>query len=305
MASSVSRRLQSFSANRAAVPELQAVPLCDQLGGSECLGTMGPFYMIERCMDEPMTWRPTPLDWLHEELELVPGIGPRTAGQLRAEGRASLRQLADHPRFGSRACQAMSAIEGRDVLVLKNMGVSDADLLSLFEPGDIAFLDIETTSLYNSQPLFLVGMLFADECGLQLRQFFARRYDEEKALIGAVIDALAAFQAFVTYNGRSFDLPYLNSRAAYHRLEKRFSQVHLDLLHQTRRKYRGQLPNCRLVTVEENILGLPRGEDVPGEMVPRLYHEFVRTQDPEVIRGVLEHNAKDLVTLARMLPLLA
>lgn len=308
MSPTLNGRLQSFAASRAVHAGTQVDPpvsaSCD-LGGCIQEGPRGPFYLIERHIPETLAWKPSPLYWFIDELELVHGIGPRVAERLRSEGLSSLRHLIGHPRFGREAALILRAIERKDTLTLLNRGASDADLLSFYEPGDIVFLDIETTSLYNSQPLFLVGLLYADHDGLSLRQFFARSYEEEAALLEAVIAELQPFRVLVTYNGRSFDLPYLNGRAAAHRMNARVSRVHLDLLHHARRRYRSDLPDCRLVTVQENILGQVRGEDVPGEMVPRLYHEFVRTQNPEVIRVVIEHNAMDLLALAHMLPLLA
>lgn len=308
MPSTLNRRLQSFAASRAVRGDAQVnppvSPSCD-LGGCVREGPKGPFYLIERHVSESLAWKPSPLYWLIDELELVHGIGPRVAERLRSEGLISLRHLVGHPRFGREAALILRAIERKDTLALLNRGASDADLLSFYEPTDIVFLDIETTSLYNSQPLFLAGLLCTDRDGLSLRQFFARSYEEEAALIEAVIAELQPFRVLVTYNGRSFDLPYLNGRAAAHRIDSRLCRVHLDLLHHARRRYRSDLPDCKLVTVQENILGQMRGEDVPGEMVPRLYHDFVRTQNPEVIRVVIEHNAMDLLALAHMLPLLA
>lgn len=301
----MSRRLESFAVNREAERRELPPVMAEGLGGIEHYGSAGCCYLIERAYDEALGWQPSPLDWLQFELELVYGVGPRTAEGFRTGGIRSLDQLTDHPRFGAAARQVLRAIEQRDVLTLLNLGASDAALLSFYQPGELVFMDIETTSLYSTQPLFMVGLLSADGGRLVLRQYFARRYDEEPGVLGSVLEDLSRFRVMVTYNGRSFDLPYLNSRLTAHRLKSRFTHVHLDLLRHARRRYKAELPNCRLCTVEENVLGQRREDDIPGEMAPMLYHDFVRTQNPTVIQGVIEHNARDLLALARILPRLA
>lgn len=280
-------------------------PFCCDFDGQERTTASGTCFAVERIIKEPLQWKPAALDWLDSDLELVYGIGPQTSAKLRAAGYTRLDQLLDHPRFGPDAARTLEEIRERNILALLNRGVRDADLLSFYKQQHLVFMDIETTSLYNTQPLFLIGMLFAEDDHLVLKQFFARHYCEEKALIEQAYQELAAVPVMVTYNGRSFDAPYLNARAAAHRLEIRVHHIHLDLLPHTRRKYRSSLPNCRLHTVGETLLGMDRGDDIPGDLIPSMYHDFVQTQNPDLIRSVLEHNAMDLISLARILPDLA
>jgi uncharacterized protein YprB with RNaseH-like and TPR domain len=286
-------------------PSSSPSPFCCDFEGQERTIASGTCFAIERVIKEPLLWQPAALDWLESDLELVYGIGPQTSAKLRTAGCNSLEQLLDHPRFGADAARTLEDIRERNILALLNRGVRDADLLSFYKPQHLVFMDIETTSLYNSLPLFLVGMLFAEDDHLVLKQFFARHYCEEKALIELAYQELATVPVMVTYNGRSFDVPYLNARAAAHRLDIRLHHIHLDLLPHTRRKYRGTLPNCRLHTVGEALLGMDRSSDIPGDLIPQIYHDFVQTQNPDLIRNVLEHNAMDLISLARILPDLA
>ena len=112
------------------------------------------------------------------------------------------------------------------------------------------------------------------------------------------------FKLIVSYNGLAFDLPYLAGRFLAHRLPCRLDHLHIDLLRHARRKYRGCLPDCRLTTVETAVLCQDaREEDVPGYLIPELYHQFVKTQDQSVIKGIVEHNAQDLLALARLIKL--
>src|SRR3989442_1303859 len=143
-------------------------------------------------------------------------------------------------------------------------------------PGALLFVDIETAGL-TAAPLFLIGVLSLGVEGLTLTQYLARGYEEEVALLGTFSRSLAASRMVVTFNGETFDLPYLRDRALYHRLPPPFFPDHLDLLPAARRRWRGTVPNCRLQTLEQHICRRRRSGDVPGEVIPQLYHDFVRT----------------------------
>jgi uncharacterized protein YprB with RNaseH-like and TPR domain len=104
----------------------------------------------------------------------------------------------------------------------------------------------------------------------------------------------------VTFNGKTFDVPYLRARGAATGVALPDFAWHLDLLHLARRRYRGRLPDCRLQTLEQHVCRRLRGSDVPGSEIPQVYHDFVRTGDARRIAGVLRHNLHDLVTLAEL-----
>lgn len=179
------------------------------------------------------------------------------------------------------------------------------------EPEDVLFLDIETCGLANC-PLFLVGVMLVrrspDESGaargrqLSIHQFFARDYTEEPALLLYLKEVISAYRMLVTFNGKTFDIPYMRDRMVFHRIEHEFDQEHLDLLPEARRKWRDELPDCRLQTLEEHIVGRRRVGDTPGELIPQLYHDFVRTGNAAPLEGVFHHNALDLITMAELLP---
>lgn len=171
-------------------------------------------------------------------------------------------------------------------------------------PGGIV-VDIETAGL-AAAPLFLVGALWSGETGAPVvTQWLARDYTEE----AAVLEAFAAFAAgrgpWVTFNGASFDLPYLADRRVYHRLGAVLPPEHLDLLPRARRKWQGTVADCRLKTLEQSVCGLLRCGDVDGSAIPDLYHEFARTRNWAIIAPVLHHNAMDLLTQARLWAALA
>ena len=167
--------------------------------------------------------------------------------------------------------------------------------------GPLVLLDIETGGL-SSAPVFLAGLLEFHAGRAQIVQLLARDYAEEAALLVEVADRLARGSVVLTYNGARFDLPFLADRAIYHSVPFRLPAPHMDLLPRARRRYRGELPDCRLQTLESCVCGRARVGDVPGEQIPQLYHDFVRLGDAALLDPVLEHNRLDLVTLLELIP---
>jgi uncharacterized protein YprB with RNaseH-like and TPR domain len=167
-------------------------------------------------------------------------------------------------------------------------------------PDDLLFLDIETTGL-GGTPLFLIGTMecFAQE--FRFRQYLARDYSEEMSVIAAVSERLAETALLVTFNGKSFDLPYIENRATATGVRLHYPESHLDILPEARRVYRRDLPNCRLQTLEQMICGKHREDDIPSAEIPAAYHEFVRTGNANKIRLILQHNLRDLLTMADLM----
>jgi tetratricopeptide (TPR) repeat protein len=143
-----------------------------------------------------------------------------------------------------------------------------------------------------------------------VRQFFMRNPAEEGALLVALSDLLAAYEMTVTFNGRSFDLPLLRLRYTQNRrflpLDRdaallRAERPHLDLLMPARKVWRRRLQSCRLINLEQMILGLHRSEDdVPGHLIPELYQHYVQTGHAEAMRRVFYHNNEDIVTMVAL-----
>ncbi len=174
---------------------------------------------------------------------------------------------------------------------------------SLFQGSNseqIVFLDIETTGL-SCCPLFLAGMLSRKPEGWIVEQLLARDYSEEAAVIKAIDSCLRAFTHCVTFNGKSFDFPYIRERAKYHRMDFSPQLTHFDLLHHARRRWKSSLPNCRLRTLEFYVLGKRYNQNIEGWEVPCIYHEFVHTSDARRLIDVLRHNLLDIVSTAEIL----
>ena len=184
-----------------------------------------------------------------------------------------------------------------------------ADLLHPLSAGTVAsahptrwaFLDTETTGLAGGTGTyaFLIGVGSIDSTGFRLRQFFMRDYGEEASLLYRLTEYLARFDVLITYNGKSFDQPLLETRFRMVRAPHPFDRMqHLDLLFGARRLWKLRLESCRLVDLENRILGVERQGDLPGEMIPYVYFDFLRSQKAFQVVPIFHHNAIDILSLA-------
>ena len=162
------------------------------------------------------------------------------------------------------------------------------------------FLDLETCGL-SSSPAFLAGTMHWNGEDFVLRQYFARHYGEEAALLAAVAEQSRGFDVLVTFNGKSYDAPYLAARALAHGVPLALPRHHLDLLHHARRRWRIELPDCRLTTLELRVCRRRRAGDVPSDQIPGLYHDYVRNGDPWRLVPLFHHNLLDVTTMADIL----
>jgi uncharacterized protein YprB with RNaseH-like and TPR domain len=274
------------------MPEASFVPACKLLGD-------GDYYVEERTFFDVSLPLPLEEPTLLKNLQVMHGVGPVTEGKLREEGYEDVESLAQHIRWGDQARSIAKAVERKDARFFFRTKAPDWQVLGLCAPEEMVFLDIETCGLTSTQPLFLVGMMKQQSKGVMiLRQFFARSYEEEVAVLDAVKSELESAAVIVTYNGLRFDMPYIQDRMAYYGTCCLRDHFHFDLLWTARRLFRETLPNCKLVTVASHVLGYERDGDIPGYMIPEVYHEFVMNPCSALIRPILEHNAMDIHAMA-------
>jgi uncharacterized protein YprB with RNaseH-like and TPR domain len=183
------------------------------------------------------------------------------------------------------------------------------DLLSALSDGAIPscpprswlFLDTETTGLAGGSGTyaFLIGAGSIGDDGFRVRQFFMRDYNEEASVLHSLAEYISRFDVVITYNGRSYDQPLLETRYTMCRARHPFGRLeHLDLLYGARRLFRLRLENCRLVNLENQILGFERQGDIPGEMIPYCYFEYLQSRRAFRLPPIFHHNVLDIVSLA-------
>ncbi len=170
------------------------------------------------------------------------------------------------------------------------------------DPEQWLFLDVETTGLAGgSGTAFLVGIAWWEGGGLEIEQFFMRDYSEESSLLFALAERLAERRVLVTFNGKSFDWPLLETR---YRMSRKIAlptpRAHLDFLHPARNLWRLRLGSVRLSELERHVLGWDRGADLISDLIPRIYLDFVRGAPPERLIPVFHHNQMDLRGLAAL-----
>jgi len=174
--------------------------------------------------------------------------------------------------------------------------------------NDIVFLDTETTGLAGGTGTmaFLIGLGSIEDDRLVVRQYLARDFDEEYAILAAVLEELKKRRVLVTFNGRSFDWPLLESRIIYSRLKPLcWDGRHLDLLHVARRLWGDRLESCSLSSLEEHILEHSRPDDIPGSMIPGIYLKYLDTGDIDDMLRVMRHNEWDILVMAALLARMA
>ena len=182
--------------------------------------------------------------------------------------------------------------------------------LAAADPARITYLDIETCGLAG-EPVFLVGLMRYGGRLLRVDQLLARDYSEERPMLAAFWRELAGTECLVTFNGKAFDVPFVQARSVASGIfDPPPLPPHVDLLHEARRRWKRDLPNCRLQTLEEMVCGRRRAGDIPGCDIPAAYHDFVRAHqgDDPVRRArslrrlqvILHHNALDLVTMGEL-----
>ena len=182
-----------------------------------------------------------------------------------------------------------------------------AHLLGAIEAPDaarLAFFDIETTGLAGGTGTYVVlaGLGSYEDGAFRMRQYFLAGPAYERAMLAMLADDLGRFDGLVTYNGRAFDVPFVEARMTLARLRAPLDRLaHFDLLHPVRRLYKHRMPGCRLADLEHRLLRFERTDDIPGSLIPSLYFDYVRAGRASPLRGVFRHNAEDVLSLVGVL----
>jgi hypothetical protein len=242
------------------------------------------------------------------DLTLVHGVGEVSERRLKARGYRTIADLAGHPKFRPAAREVLDRLnraDPADVMDLVGSRHAKSHRFALgtagsFAPEDYVFLDIETLGLF-SRPIILFGIGTIEQGSLTVRQYLLRDICEEAAaLTETAVRCGSGRSALVTFNGKAFDLPYVQDRLAYYGLGAITCIPHFDMLHFSRRRWKGQFASCRLSMLESSILGVNRADDVPGQMVPEFYETYLRTQNCGPLIPIVDHNRQDVVSLARL-----
>jgi uncharacterized protein len=212
-------------------------------------------------------------------------------------GRVKSNQYGEH--LSVRYWCAQPARFLPDLRALKLLMPDNASEIA--DPDRWLFLDTETTGLAGGSGTypFLTGIAWWEDGGLEIEQLFMRDYDEERSLLHALKERIAEHPVLVTFNGKSFDWPLLETR---YRMSRRVAapafRAHLDFLHPARNLWRLRLGSAKLSELERHVLGWDRGTDLTSGLIPQIYFNYLRGGPPEPLISVLNHNQMDLRGLA-------
>ena len=293
--------------------EYEGVALEDALPGEDICSEDGDCYCLTS--SEPMEFpgqdRSRIMDFIRQDFTLVYGIGRKTELLLKKKGNRTIDDLVHHKRFGRDAAECLDALacrhpEGIARLISRWHSPSHplAMLLAgLYKKEDFIFLDLETLGFF-SRPIILIGIAEVNSGGLQVSQYLIRDICEEPGALQMLKRHLHKDRILVTYNGKSFDIPYLRERYAFYGDYFSVENRHYDLLHFSRRRWKDAFPDCRLQTLEQRLFDITRRDDVPGAMIPEFYEFYQKSRNPGPLVPIVTHNRQDLVTLARLFCLL-
>ncbi|MBY9007669.1 MAG: ribonuclease H-like domain-containing protein [Candidatus Lokiarchaeota archaeon] len=250
---------------------------------------------------------------LLRNLKSVYYVGEITEKTLIERGVKTLYDLRANLRFRSSANKIIDLICKKDFSNLsKNKYIYDLDTSFCFSKGDLLFIDIETLGLYDS-PIIIVGLGFYKNNVYNIHQFFARGLEEEIAICEHLrVKILPNYKCFLSYNGKSFDIPYIANRFLYYfdenpmiyeddppykKSNTKFG--HIDLYHNCRRQFKGEFSNYELTTIEQELLNLKRENELPSSLVGLCYRKFLRDPNKYIglIKECIDHNYYDMYSM--------
>lgn len=280
----------------------------DAIRGTPVRSDIGECYLIESSTDFSLSKidRDNARKALMSNLRLLRGIGAGTERKLLKAGYSDIESLLGHRRWHDEAKRFLSIVDSGDACRIQQelwhwlpkSHPLNLNITAFTEVERLVALDIETMGLF-SRPIILFGAAFTRGDKIITRQYLARDIDEEAAAI-SLFTALVENNPLVSYNGRAFDVPYINQRRWYYDLGGDIENVHFDMLPFARRFMKSKTPDARLTTIEKYLFGQERQDDVPGALVPEFYEEYLRTHNPGPLVPIVEHNRNDLVSLVRL-----
>jgi uncharacterized protein YprB with RNaseH-like and TPR domain len=240
------------------------------------------------------------------DLKIIPGIGPSRERVLKQQGYMTIEDLKAHPLWGRSAQNFMELIEKKQLRQAQNwlgQRLPKSHPLAHYLAGfckneDFAIVDIETLGL-SERPIILLGVAKPRKNRFCVSQFLLRDIQDEPSAIHALVSLLDSDSSLITFNGKSFDIPYIKQRLAYYGLDASLDHPNFDVLHFTRRAFKKKLADCRLETVEK-YMGIQREIDIPGALVPNFYDTYLTTGNVGPLVAIVEHNKQDLITLGKL-----
>jgi hypothetical protein len=247
---------------------------------------------------------------LLEAFYLIKGIRYYTQEKLQNKGYRKIDDLISHPRFSYQAKSILNYIKEKNFQKLKNIFESRISkthplfflLLSFLSSEEFLFIDLETLGLYSGNIVILAGIIKPiSNDKVNFYQFLLQSPKQESALLEEITKLFKKAKIIITFNGKSFDIPFLEYRLSYYGLPLPKIEFHLDLLHFARRNWGEILSDCSLTTIEDKILKTERKFDISSSLVPYFYKKYLSTRNKIYLFPIILHNRNDLISLLRLL----
>lgn len=247
---------------------------------------------------------------INSNLKLLPKIGVKTEQNLKNKGFTTIESLTNHDKYGdvaSRFLENIDQLSYCEIIDLLNKNkytkkCRDNILksISMVDRKNFKFMDIETKGLSNV-PIILIGVAEIKGNKIIASQYFLRNYTEEASIIDAYLNHLDEDSVHVTFNGKTFDVPFIKNRCRYNRIQADLDLAHLDLMYFAKNLWGETLPNCQLQTIEKELFGIERVGDVPGQYIPGYWDTYFEKDNIGPVVPIIEHNAQDIISLASFL----
>lgn len=288
----------------------KGIKLEKYLFGQEVKNKEGSFYLITNTeqIDFPVVNKESAKNKLYAELTLIDGIARLKEKELKTFGYNKIEDLLSHHKFQFKAKELLSFIDNHDGHSIHKWvrrrndypkyNTTGFSVSSFFNPEDFIVIDLETLG-FNS-PAFLIGIGYMRDGKFNVDQLLARDLDEEGAIFSHLKDYLKGKNALLTYNGASFDVPLIKSRANSLGIDLLIDHAHFDMYYFCKRAFDGVCYDYKLKTLESEILGHHRRGDVPGFLVPSFYSAYMSTGNIGTVIPIIDHNKQDIITTFKL-----
>ena len=294
---------------RSLLRKYKKIDLTDAFPGEVISNPYGSCYHIEHIYEWPLynVANQRTMEVLLSDLKLLYGIGYVTEESLKREGFSTITHLKDHQIWGRWAQKFLGLLESADTLKLQNwlwhwlpkshpMALC---LAGLHDQSDFLIFDIETMGLFG-RPIILIGCAKPQGETVVVHQYLVRDLSDESTALAEFCAHVTKRTALISYNGKSFDLPYIQERLGYYGQKIVPECTHFDMLHFARREWRDSFQDCRLTTLERELFGYIRTDDVPSALVPEFYDMYLKTGNIGPLVPIIRHNRQDVITLAKI-----
>ncbi len=286
----------------------RAISLEEVFDGEVRKNEYGSYYLLEDRISIDREAFSGEAEELSSYLRLVRGIGEKREKNLNDKDIEDIIDLLDFGKHTGDSSEFLEELKKEDLIgiyerIENNLPKAHPAYISLLkkiDPVELLFFDIETTGL-KEKNVFLIGTgTFEDEI-FEVEQFLAREKDEEVSLLYEFGKRAREKGFLISFNGRSFDINVINQRKSFYEMDMATESPHLDLLHLSKSRWGDRLSDCKLSTIEKEILDIEREKDLPSPLIPHFYEVYLENNNVGTIVPIINHNKNDLFSMAELL----